>query len=308
MTQNTLHATPRPRDVLVEQVRTVALALRTPAIVAAVLVAVGTLLTIAEFVTGGGAVDFAPELSMIPGIVGVLFPIGVWKGERPFGAGFFWTLPMDRRHHALAKVGAGWVCLMAAVALFLVWLLGLSLITGGNIVGAQTILVLPSASVPAAGTLDPAALRSVRFTPEPWMWLVPFTAATGAYLIASAVAVGVRHPLRWVVGLVLGILLVSALGAAAHVEWLKFVPSRLVLLVHEGPYGVDALFTARAESLKTVITLSNGKTVGVWRGLPDLGQWAVATLLWIVAGLVTLWAAASRHRELRRASSFQSSD
>jgi hypothetical protein len=41
--------------------------------------------------------------------------------------------------------------------------------------------------------------------------------------------------------------------------------------------------------------------VMVWRALPDVGQWAAATLLWTGAGLVALWAAASRHREGRRA-------
>jgi len=197
---------------------------------------------------------------------------------------------------------------MAAVAVFLVLLFGLALVTSGNIAGEQMVLVLPSASVPAPRTLDPAALQSVRLTPQLLLWLVPFTSATGAYVLGSSIALGVRHPLRWAIGLVLGILLASALGSAADMEWLKLLPARFVQFVHEGPYGLDALFTARAETLHTVVTLSDGRTVGVWRGLPDVGQWAAATLLWIVAGLLTLWAAASRHRELRRASRFKSGE
>jgi hypothetical protein len=300
MTQPTLHAAPRIRDVVREQVRAVALALRTPAIAAVSLMTIGTLLTIGEFVSSGGAVDFAPELSMLPGIIGLLFPIGVWKGEDRFGASLLWTLPVDRRSHALAKVCGGWVCLMAAVALFLAWLFVLSLITGGNILGEQVLSVLPSSTVPAPGTLDPAALRAVRYRPQLLLWLVPFTAATGAYLLASAVALGSRHPIRWVIGIFLGALLLSALGSAASVEWLKFGPANFVRFVHEGRFGFDALLTARAESLKTVAVLSNGKTVNVWRDLPDVGEWAIATLAWTSAGCLALWAAVSRHRERRR--------
>jgi hypothetical protein len=37
----------------------------------------------------------------------------------------------------------------------------------------------------------------------------------------------------------------------------------------------------------------------VWRALPDLGDWAAATLLWTGAGLIALLAAACRHRERR---------
>jgi len=62
---------------------------------------------------------------------------------------------------------------------------------------------------------------------------------------------------------------------------------------------------SRSSSARTVNldepTLSTDDRVVVWRALPDVGQWAAATLLWTGAGLVTLWAAASRHREGRRA-------
>jgi hypothetical protein len=304
MTETTVesgpHATPAARDVLVEQVRAVALALRMPAIVAAALIGVGTLLTIGEFVTGGGRVDFAPELSLIPGMVGALLPIGVWQGEERFGASLLWTLPVDRRRHALTKVAAGWVCLMAAVAAFVLWFLALALFTGGNILGEQVLHVLPSTIVPAPGTLDPAALRAVRWAPQPRFWLVPFTSATGTYVLASALALGARHPLRWIVGTVLGVVLLSAIGAAAHVDWLRLAPARLVEVLNEGPYGLDALLSARTESLHTQVTLATGRTIGVWRALPDVGQWALATLLWTTIGLLALWAAASRHRERRR--------
>jgi len=299
MSYPALHQTPRLADVLREQVRAVALALRTPALVGLAILLLGSALAIAEFVTGGGRVDFAPELSMVPAFVGLLFPIGVWKGERRFGTSFLWLLPVDRQRHALAKVTAGWICLMLAVLFFLVWIFVLALATGGNILGEHTVQLLPSAVIPEARTLDPAALRPIRYAPQPVFWLVPFTAATGTYLLASAVALGSRYPLRWIVGVPLGILLVSALGAAADIDWLRFLASRLLGAALEGRYGLDALFTARAESLKTAVVLSTGKTVSVWRGLPDVREWALATFLWFGAGLAALLAATARHREHR---------
>jgi hypothetical protein len=283
--------------VLREQVHAVALALRLPALVALAVLVLGSALAIGEFITGGGAVDFAPELSMVPAFVGLLFPIGVWKGENRFGTSLLWVLPVDRRQHALAKVTAGWAGLMATVLFFLVWLFLLSLVTGGNILGEHTVQLLPSPVVPEAGTLDPSALRTVSYAPEPLFWLVPFTAATGTYLLASAVTIGVRHPMRWIIGVPLGILLLSALGAATKVDWLKFLASRVLDVVFEGRYGLDALFTAHAESLKTAVVLSTGKTASVWRALPDIGDWALGTLLWIGAGVVAVMAAALRQRE-----------
>jgi hypothetical protein len=189
---------------------------------------------------------------------------------------------------------------MAAVAVLILWMLGLTLVSGGNILGEETLRVLASEQMPAPGTLDPSALRSVRWSPHPLLWLVPFTAATGAYAIASAVAIGVRRPARWLAAIVLALLLVHAVGVAAKSDWLALAPLRAVESLHVGRYGFDALLTARTESLKTEILLSTHETVGVWRGLPDLAEWALATLVWTGAGLVALWAAASRHRETRR--------
>jgi hypothetical protein len=297
MTHPVLHETPRLGDVLREQVRAVALALRMPAMAALAVLILGSGLAIGEFVTGGGAVDFAPELSMVPAFVGLLFPLAVWKGENRFGTSFLWLLPVDRRQHALAKVAAGWVCLMATVLFFLVWLFVLSLITGGNILGEHTVQLLPSTVIPDARALDPGALRAVRYAPEPVFWLVPFTAATGTYLLASAVSVGVRYPIRWIIGVLLAILLVSALGAAAHIDWLRLMPSRLVEIVFEGRFGLDALFTARAESLKTAVVLTTGKTVSAWHALPDVGDWVLATVLWLGVGLAALAIASLRQRE-----------
>jgi hypothetical protein len=116
---------------------------------------------------------------------------------------------------------------------------------------------------------------------------------------------GSRHPLRWVLGTVLAYVLLTfagdAAGAQLGVGWLDHAPGRLVRLLFESRYGLDALLTARIESLGVPATLATGERVMVWRAVPALADWASAALLWIGAGLLALWAAASRHGERRRA-------
>jgi hypothetical protein len=253
------------------------------------VVALATLLITIESLKTGEVIAFHPEHQMLPGIVGLLLPIVVWRGEERFGASFLWTLPVDRWRHALAKVFAGWVWLMGGVALFVLWSLALTLLSGGNILAEETRRVLN------------AAVETVRWTPEPLLWLAPFTSATATYLLASALALATRHPLRWIAGSVIGVFLVSGVGDAANAVWLGNAFERLLESLFEGPYGLDALLTARTTYLNNEATLSTGDKVAVWRALPHVGHWATATLLWTGAGLVTLLAAASRHREGRRA-------
>ncbi|WP_224245462.1 hypothetical protein [Hyalangium gracile] len=293
------HVPPRAGAVLREQVRAVGLVLRAPALGAAALLTLATVLSVKQLLAGAGPFSFHPELSMVPGLAGLLLPLFVWRGEQRFGPGFFWTLPVDRRQHALAKVLAGWVWLMAAVALLFLWLLALTLLSGGNPLAEETLRLLPGA-VAGAKDVDPAALQPLRRAPQPLLWLVPFTAASGAYVLASALMLGLRRPLRWLAGGVLAVFLVLSVSQAMSAGWLVDRLEGLLQTFFTGRYGVDALLTAKAETLHTEVTLTTGETVGVWRALPHLGQWALATLLWMGTGIVALWAAASRHREQRR--------
>lgn len=295
---------PRPRAVLREQVRATGLALRTPALIAAAAVALLTLWVSLQSVGRDVDVSLNAWPTQLPGLVGALLPVAVWaRGER-FGPGFLWMLPVDRRRHALTKVLAGWVWLMGGVALFVLWLLAVTLATGGRVLPPETLHVT-TLQVAAAGPIDPAALRTVRWAPGPLIWAVPFSAATVTYLLASALALGSRRPLRWVIGTAVAYVLSTAASVAASAQlgvgWLDHAPGRLLELLVDSRYGLDALLTARLESLGTRTTLTTGERVMVWWGVPDLADWRAATLLWTGAGLVALWAAASRHRERRRA-------
>lgn len=296
---STLHPTPRLRDVLVEQVRVVGLSLRWLGVAALVLTGVVTGLLWTEVLAAGRTIAFHPEQVLVPGPVAALLPILVWKDEERYGSAFLWTLPVDRRRHALAKVCAGWVWLMAAVALFVLWLLTLSLLSGERTLADESRGFLPVVPFPEPGTIDPKAIRIIRWAPQPLLWIAPFTSATASYLLASALTLGPRRPLRWVLGTVLVFFLLLGIAEGTSSRWLLTAPNRFLRPLFIGPYGLDTLLTARTEFLKVGTTLSTGESVIVWRALPDLGQWALATLLWTAAGALALWIAASRHRERR---------
>ncbi|HST60103.1 MAG TPA: hypothetical protein VLK84_15465 [Longimicrobium sp.] len=304
MTDWVMHSVPRACAVLREQVRAMRLALRIPALALAALMGLATLMAVGEMLRGPTTVDFHPERWIFPAVAGLLLPIAVWTGEERFGAGFLWTLPVDRRHHALARVCAGWVWLMMVVAVLVLWLLALALASGGNVLGEETLQLVAPGATPRWGAVDPAQLRAVQWRPEPVLWLVPFTGATVIYLLASAVALGVRRPLWWVAGTVLALFLATAvlneIGMAAGSRELVLTPSRLLSGFVYGRYGLETLLIANSESLSVETWLSTGEAAVVWLGLPHPGPWAAATLLWMSAGLVALWAAASRHRETRR--------
>lgn len=294
---------PTLRTVLAEQVRATGLALRGAALIAAALVALATLVIALQSVSRGTVVDFYVWPPELPGLIGAVLPIAVWRRDERFGPGFLWTLPVDRRRHLLTKVLAGWVWLMGAVALLAIWLLALSMVTGSRVLPPDMLRLAPPEAIGSRG-IDPSLLRAGRWTFGPLIGLVPFTAATAAYLLASALLLGSRHPLRWVIGTVLAFMVTAMAGDAARAQLggsvITDAPAQLVWQLVEGRWGLDALNTARTETLSTPMMLTTGERVMVWWGVPSLADWGTATLLWTGAGLLALWAAASRHRERRR--------
>lgn len=273
MTPGTLHPTPRGRDVVREQVRIVGLGLRREALVAALVLAVVTLAIASGIVRGGGGIQLDSDASAPIGVAAFLLPFAVWRGERRFGPAFLWTLPVDRRRLALAKVLGGWVWLMAALAVFLAWLAALALL---------------SAATAQPPTAVPPSLR----------WLLPFTGATAMYLLGSALVLGLRHPLRWLLGtsgvFFLLAALSEALGRTASGELRIVAWSGVLRWAVYGPYGLHTLLSSSG----FFSTAENA--AAAWRTLPYPAQWAASTFLWLGAGLAALWAAASRHGERRR--------
>lgn len=269
----TLHPMPRRRDVLLEQVRIVGLGLRREALIAALVLGIVTLAIASEIASGGPAMRLDSDSSGPISVAAFLFPFAVWRGERRFGPAFLWTLPVDRRRLALAKVFAGWVWLMAALAVFLLWLIALALLSGAT--------AIPPTAVP----------QSLR-------WLVPFTGATAMYLLGSALVLGLRHPLRWLLGTA-GVFFLLAtlsevLGRTESGELRLVAWSGVLRWAVYGPYGLHTLLSSSG------FFSAAENAAAAWQKLPHLAQWATATFLWLGAGLAALWAAASRHGERRR--------
>lgn len=239
MTGTTPHRTPRGRDVVLEQIRVVGLGLRSAALVLAVVVGIVSTVIALAIVRGDAATWFDSDEWYPLGFVAFLFPFAVWRRETRFGPAFLWTLPVDRRQLALARVFAGWVWLMGAVAFFALWQVVFAAVSG--VAGAKT--VSPSA----------------------------FSGATVLYLFGSAFVVGLRHPLRWLLGAAGVFLLLGALNA------------KVDRLMDSGGLAA-AMHDARA----------------FWLTFPPFAQWAIPTFLSLAIGLAALWAAVSRHGERRR--------
>jgi hypothetical protein len=239
----TLHPAPRWRDVVLEQVRIVGLILRPAAFVVVVVLGVATVAIAVDILAGGPGFD-SRDVFPTP-LISFFLPFAVWRSDKRFGPSFLWTLPVDRRRLALAKVLAGWVWLMVTLAFLTGWLLALGLLAHAS--PARTVLRLP------------------------------VTETIAAYLVGSALVLGLRHPLMWLAGAA-GLFLL--LGGVSQ--------------LFEEMYGVETLLGSRGLFFAVVDAWTT------WRALPGLTQWAIGTVLSCGAGLAALWAAASRHRERKR--------
>ena len=163
-----LHATPTLRKVVREQINIVARSLVLEARVVAVVVAIVSVVIAIEIVNGRAGSWFdSGEWSLI-GLVSLVYPFAVWRRDRRFAPSFLWTLPVNRTQLVYAKVFAGWVWLMAALAAFIAWKFALSLLSG----------------------LENARIMS----------LDSAIGATALYLIGSGVLLALRQPLRWFLG------------------------------------------------------------------------------------------------------------
>ncbi|HEX8568565.1 MAG TPA: hypothetical protein VF699_01390, partial [Caulobacteraceae bacterium] len=208
---------PRPlpgfATVFPEQVRVVGLAVRREALLLVLGLCLLSAVVLADAVDSGGPLHAMPVPSVAMIALGALAPFAVWKGERVFGGGHLWTLPVERRMHALTKVLAGGLWLLLAVAAVQLWILGVTLSTGGEIVEHETRML-----VGPGGTGDPTP---VDWNTQPWQWATPFTIAVTCYLIGSAFMLGVKYPLRWGTAAVAAFV---ALGVVSELEILGGLP------------------------------------------------------------------------------------
>jgi hypothetical protein len=237
MTGTTLHPRPRWRDIVLEQVRIVGVCLRREALVVGVVLGIVTLVIAVNIVRGTAASWFDSDEWIEVAFAGFLLPFAVWRSDKRFAPAFLWTLPVDRRRLALAKVFAGWVWLMTAAVLYFLWQLTLATLSG----------------VPGADALSGVA----------------FIGLTATYLFGSALVLGLRHPLHWLLGMVALLFFLGLLNNGLDLGSWSSVPML-------------------------------GNAPAAWSSLSGLAQDVIATFLSVGAGLAALFAAASRHKEIRR--------
>jgi hypothetical protein len=264
MTEVTLHATPRWRDVVIEQIRIVGLSMRREALIAGlVLLGVATMLVASDVAEGGPGFD-SHEMFPAP-VIAFLFPFAVWRSDKRSGPAFLWTLPVERRTLALAKVFAGWIWAMVALLGFASWLVMIGL--------------------------------AVRVSPAQIVTRVPVTVTTAMYLLGSALLLGLRHPVRWLLATVGALFLFvtfsEMLGRNATGEWRVFAWNGVVRSLVYGPYGARAILTSSG-FFSAVEHASRAL-----RTQPTFGQWAIVTFLWLAVSCSALAVALSRHKETR---------
>lgn len=286
MNEATAGRAPSMRAVMAEQLRVVGLAVRREAILAALILGGATLVTAVVVRLGlfGVVVDSQPLTGMVlaPGqdmrlkatLIALLFPLVVWKGERFFGESQLWLLPVAHRRHGLTKVAAGWTWLMAFYVIALAWMVALTLVTGGSVGPEETRWIIT----------DPLGhATAVQWSTQWWEWLVPFGGATAAYLLASALLLGTRHPVWGGAGVwasVLGVMVIME-----RTQWQGTLA------------GLQRLFWCIGLlEPRVTATIPDVGRVQQWAWLPSFGLWVGTVAIWLTLGGAAVMAATTRHR------------
>jgi hypothetical protein len=295
MTKHTAARTPAFKAVWSEQVRSVGLAVRLEAAGALALLAL-TLLALVAIIWLPGlsvVVDGAPagHRSLDPGdppfgvfavLAGLILPFLVWKGERPFGDTPLWALPVDHRRHALTKVAAGWVWLLAILSTALLCLALTGFAIGGSL-GVEEVRLLILDPVGARDGVA-GATRAVAWSTPWWEWVLPFTSATAAYLLVSSLIVGSAHPVRWAV------VLWVMLGVAAGIADIGNLDG-----MNRG-FDLMAWFIG-ADPFSQGVQLPDGTRGEGWILIPTVRLWLASATFWIGLGLGALLVASARRRD-----------
>jgi hypothetical protein len=182
---------------------------------------------------------------------------------------------------------------MVAVAVLLLWAVGVPLLSGGALREPRLFLVAPFSD---PRPLDPASLPTVLWSIPWWFWMVPFPAATAFYLLTSALFLATRHPERWIAGTFLGIFLLASLADWINLLWFLEPVAFVLESLFDGRYGLSTLVTGVTSAVAGV-DLPTGESMPMFVGLPTFGRWVLCATLWIGIGLGVLGLASLRHRD-----------
>ncbi|MGD2120951.1 MAG: hypothetical protein PVJ76_04365 [Gemmatimonadota bacterium] len=293
-----LHPIPTFRAVLMEQTRVVGPTILILGAIFGTLFALGTLLILFNRPPDPVSFDLNYFNLSVMAVFGVAIPLFLWRGaESPFQAGFPWTLPVERAQHAMARVGAGWIWLIIGVAVFILWQAANTLLSGGALAGSETwLLAAPAGTV--EDRMDPAFMTSVVWSQPGWMLAVPFIGATGVYLLTSALFLTTRYPGRWIIGTILGTLILSLITHRAGLQGLDDVAGSVLDSLLGGRYGLST-FVGGGTFEASATRLPSGQEALVWMSLPTFQRWAIAVVLWMPAAFAALGFAVFKHRDGR---------
>lgn len=287
MTDSTVDRIPPMKAVWIEQFRVVGLAIRREGALAALALVLGSVVLIAfsrmpalQAIVNEEMAElvFDPNESgggFVAVLVALLLPLVVWKGERRFGDTPLWSMPVDHRRHALLKVAAGWVWLLAILGAALAWV-ALTVLASGGVMGVDEVrLLLHDPAGAAAGT--PGAVESVNWTTLWWEWALPFTSASAAYLLASTLMLATARPLFWAAGLWVAGAVVLGAGDIWDIGWIQRTTEFVAWYI-----GGD--------SFTQGVQLPTGGREA-WTLLPTAGMWMASSAVWISLGLAgVVWA------------------
>lgn len=279
-------ALPAPGAVLREQFAVARLLLHELLVLVAAAMAGSTVLLSYSHVTRGTGADFVlPDMALAPVLAGLLAPLALWRSEGPARRAYFWAVPVDRLRHTLARLFAGWAWLMGATALYLAWGLALALATGSDVsVGVLRTRVLQPELLGGPRLVDLAMASHA------WLWLVPFTSTTLAYLAISIPVLATDHPWRWFGGL--------AFAIVVAIVFLDAVGMGVPMILHDsafGRFGIEAVLMG--VSNQPVDPALVPPTAEGRLDLPDVEAWLLATAGWTLAAVAGVWLAARRLAE-----------
>lgn len=203
-------------------------------------------------------------------LAGPIWGFAVWHNEGPGNRLYFWSHPVSRTTHSLSRVAAG-----AA------WLL---VLYAALVLGAVVFAALDG---------DLAQFGPVGLT----AWVALFTGPLIGYLLITVLTVSSDHPIRWFLGILLGVPLILSLLD----EWLGLNEIMEVILRPLTSQDWGLAMTIVAPFLLAVARvhemLGGRGSSGVGNEF-DMANWWVAMPLWILFWLALVVLLARRHPDV----------
>ena len=204
-------------------------------------------------------------------LVPIIWSFAVFHNEGPSNRLYFWSQPVNRTQHTLARIAAGgsWLWLSFAVLILAGWLIGL---VDGN--------AWQMGEIGAMG------------------WVGFFTGSLLVYLGVSVLTVPSDYPIRWF----FGILFLFPMLVSLFTEWLGWddvMETVLEPLANQswglGITVVGGLGYAVNSLQNTLVRMQDPSSVTVGPTEMDLQAWWLATPVWIVVLVAIVAFVASRH-------------